>query len=341
MSTSSILRYLIAGSLTQNFIISPTGEAFSNILGGGVIFAAAGLALWEKENIGLISRVGEDFPRQWLEDLKKINLDTRGIHILPEALDLRQFLAYNDPASASPRSDNPVAKYAELGLAFPKALLGYTPARREIDSNTRPTKSALQMKDIPADYLDASAAHLCPLDFHSHLMLTSLFMQNRVNTLTLDPAESYMHPVFWAELSVLLQGITAFQTSEEKLHALFHGRTTDLWEMAEEVARFGCEIIVIKRKARGQLVLNHASHERWSIPAYPSRIVDPTGAGNAFGGGFLAGFRKSYDPVEAALYGNISASMVIEGSDPLYALGALPGLAQARLESLRNMVRKI
>ena len=89
------------------------------------------------------------------------------------------------------------------------------------------------------------------------------------------------------------------------------------------------------------MIYNHAKHERWSIPAYPSQVIDPTGAGDAFGGGFLAGFRKTYDPVEASLYGNISASLVIEGSPPFYAIDAMPGLAEARLESLRGMARKV
>jgi len=40
----------------------------------------------------------------------------------------------------------------------------------------------------------------------------------------------------------------------------------------------------------------------------------------------------------AVLHGNVSASLVIEGSGPFYALEALPGLAQARLEALRDAV---
>jgi len=70
-------------------------------------------------------------------------------------------------------------------------------------------------------------------------------------------------------------------------------------------------------------------------------VVDPTGIGDAFCGGFLAGFRHTYDPLQAVLHGNISASMVIEGHGPFYALEALPGLAQARLEALRQSVRKL
>ena len=64
-------------------------------------------------------------------------------------------------------------------------------------------------------------------------------------------------------------------------------------------------------------------------------------AGDAFCGGFLAGYRKSYDPLEAVMYGNISASLVVEGNSPAYALEAHPALATARLESLRQSVRKL
>ena len=339
MPPSSLIRNLIAGELKQNFIITPAGESYTNILGGSLTHAAVGLKIWEQDNGGLISRVGEDFSRQWIKDLQDLNFDTQGIRILPNGIDLRQFLNYTDSDAA--RSDNPIASYAELGLPFPKALLGYTPPLQEIDSRTRASDDTVRIKDVPEYYLDASAAHLCPLDFQSHQFLISLLIQNKVNTLTLDPGEGYMHPIFWDDLSLLLNGITAFQVSEEKLHAIFRGRSTDLWEMAEELARFGCEVIIIKRKARGQMIYNHANHEHWAIPAYPSQVIDPTGAGDAFGGGFLAGFRKTYDPVEASLYGNIAASLVIEGSSPFYALDAMPGLAEARLASLRGLARKV
>jgi len=40
------------------------------------------------------------------------------------------------------------------------------------------------------------------------------------------------------------------------------------------------------------------------------------------------------------LQGNISSSFIFEGTHPFYAMDALPGLAQARLEALRDMVRR-
>jgi hypothetical protein len=55
----------------------------------------------------------------------------------------------------------------------------------------------------------------------------------------------------------------------------------------------------------------------------------------------LAGYRKNYDPLEAALHGNVSASLKIEGSGAFYPLDVLPGLAQARLDSLKELAREV
>ena len=136
-------------------------------------------------------------------------------------------------------------------------------------------------------------------------------------------------------------GVTAFLPSQEELCTLFWGETYDLWEMAQAVSVYGCEYVVIKCGARGQLLYDTNTKKRWEIPAYPARLADPTGAGEAFCGGFLAGYCKNYDPLEGVLYGNISASLKMEGSGAFYPLDVLPGLAAARLGALRDMVRAV
>jgi len=150
-----------------------------------------------------------------------------------------------------------------------------------------------------------------------------------------------MNPTYWEDVPALLTGLTAFLPSEEEVRTLFQGRSRDLWEMAEALAAYGCEIIVIKRGENGQFLYDAATRTRWEVPPYPARFTNPTGAGDALCGGFLAGYRLTYDPLQAVLHGNISASLVGEGKDPFYALDALPGLAQARLEALQQNARKV
>jgi ribokinase len=150
-----------------------------------------------------------------------------------------------------------------------------------------------------------------------------------------------MNANFLDDLRSLLQGVSAFMPSEDEIRNLFWGRTNDLWEMAATLAGFGCDVIVIKRGARGQFVYERSTGKKWELPGYPSRLVDPTGAGDAFCGGFLVGYTATRDPLVAAMHGNISASFCMEGSGVFYLLDAMPGLAQARLHSLANLIREV
>ncbi len=333
-------RFLVAGQLRRNYVILPDGTARLDVPGGNALFAAVGLTVWEPDPpVGLVARIGEDYPQEWLESIRQHGLDIRGVHVLPEAVDVRSFLAYQDRNTRS--DEEPVVHFARLGMAFPKALLGYRNPASALDSRTRLLPYSLRQGDIPVDFMDASAAHLCSLDYLTHSVLPAILRQAEFTTVTLDPSQGYMNPTYWDDMPALITGLTAFLPAEEEVRSLFHGRSTDLWEMAEALSAYGCEIIVIKCGERGQLLYDAASRSRWEVPPYPARVVDPIGAGDAFCGGFLAGYRRSFDPLQAVLHGNISASLVVEGSDPFYALDALPGLAEARLNAIRQSIRKV
>jgi sugar/nucleoside kinase (ribokinase family) len=330
-------RFIVAGLLQREYLLPPVGHPLLDTPGGNLLYAAGGLRVWETE-IGLLGRVGEDYPFQWRRDIEARGFDIQGLKILPGSLDLRSFRAYSDAFEQS--RSNPVSHFARRGLTFPKSLLGYQPPDTKV--NPRQTHPhAPTVGDIPEDYLGASAVHLCSMDFTSQGQLLSAFKAGLATTVTLDPEPAYMNPDFLKNLRELLNGLTAFLPSQEELQALFWGRTNDLWEMAEELGGYGCELIAIKRGGQGQWLYDAMGKHRWEIPAYSSRMADPTGAGDAFSGGFLAGYRKSYDPLEAVLHGNVSASLKVEGSGAFYPLDVMPGLAGARLEVLRDMVHEV
>ncbi len=48
------------------------------------------------------------------------------------------------------------------------------------------------------------------------------------------------------------------------------------------------------------------------VPAVPTNVIDPTGAGNAYCGGFLAGYVQTSDVLTAARYGAVAASFLVE-----------------------------
>jgi len=333
-------RYLVLGHLTRDYILFPTSDPLLDVPGGNALYAAIGLALWDADPPpAILARVGEDYPQDWLTHFEQHGIDTRGVKFLPKAVDIRRFYAFID--SSHYICEDPIAHFARMGLSFPKSLLGYHKPKTQVDSRTELSDISIRQDDIPSDFLDVSAVHISPLDYLSHSLLPAALRQLQISTITLDPSIGYMNPTYWRDVPALLTGLSAFLPAEEEALSLFQGQSVDLWEIAEALGNYGCEIIVIKRGERGQLLYDAASHSRWEIPSYPSRMKNTIGAGDAFCGGFLASFRQTYDPLEAVLHGNISASLVVEGDQITYALDVLPGLPEARLEVLRQSVRKV
>ncbi len=331
-------RFVLAGRLNRDFILPISGEPNIDTLGGNLVYAAAGLKLWG-QTAGLLARVGENFPEEWLNRIKETDFDTEGIKVLSHEIEQRRFMAHGDLQTI--HKQNPVQQFADRGLAFPPGLLGFRPQASSHDSRTEPLDQSIQISDVPQDYLEASAVHLCPIDYLSHMILPSLFRQGQATTITLTPSPGYMSSSFWEEIPGLLSEITAFITAEEEIRSLFQGRRTDLWEMAAVLADFGPEYIVIRTVSWGFYVFDRVSGNRWVVPLYRTRAVDPTGAMDAFAGGFLVGYRKTYNPLEGALMGSVAASLVMEGSGPFYALGAMPELINLRLEALKDVVQEI
>ena len=333
-----IPNFVIAGRLSRDYILPLSGHALIDVPGGNLLYSASGLGVWENA-IGLLGRIGEDYPHEWLKLLEKHGWDRGGIRILTEPLELRHFEAWLSLQDV--QYANPVAHFARLNLPFPKPLFNYQPTSGVDDDRKTLQPASPRPADIPPNYLNTHAAHFCPLDYVTTSRLLPIFRQAGVTALTLDPSAAFMNTAAFEDVRALVHRLTAFLPSEEELRTLFWGRTDDLWQMAEALGGFGCEFVVVKRGARGQLVYDSASKKRWEVPAYPARLVNLTGAGDAFCGGFLAGYQKTYDPLRAALYGSVSASLTVEGSGAFHALEALPGLAQARLDSMAESVRQV
>jgi cytidine kinase len=326
--------FLIFGQLTREYLLPPTGSPRLDVPGGSLLYAAAGLRIWES-SIGLVGRVGDDYPREWLNECIARGFDTSGIKILPRSLDVRDFISYTESFEVS--RINPVTQFSRRQLTFPKALLGYQPLdERKVDEG-----SHLLINDIPDLYLTARAALICAMNLVTQTQLIAGMKRGDVHTFVLEPASTSMAPTARRELPALLNGVTVIITSQDELKNLFWGETHDLWKMAESVSMYGCEYVIVKCGERGQLLFDASTKRKREIPAYPARITDPIGVGDAFNGGFLSGYCKSYDPLEGVLYGNVSASLKLEGSGAYYPLDVMPGLAEARLNALRNMVREV
>jgi hypothetical protein len=111
----------------------------------------------------------------------------------------------------------------------------------------------LIVTDIPDSYLTARGALICPMSLVTQTQLIAGMKRGEVHTFVLEPASTSMSPTARRELPALLNGVTAFLTSQEELRNLFWGETHDLWKMAEWVSMYGCEYVVIKCKNKTEM----------------------------------------------------------------------------------------
>ncbi len=329
-------RLAVLGPLWREYLLPYEGRAVLDVPGGPALYAAVGAALWEPD-LGLVARLAPDFPKAWLARLRAAGWDTRGLRYVDQPVEGRRVFAYPRRGRGDALALAPL--FRQRGLHLPPDLLDYAPPPNGLDSRRQPGPLTLRASDLPPWLVEARAAVFAPHDFLTHLLVPAEVRRRGPQHIILDPAPGYMHPAFREDLRGVLLDASAFLPAEDEARELFAGLTDDLWAMAEELALWGADIVVIKRGAEGAAVYDAASRRRWWIPAYPARVHDPTGVGAAFAGGFAAGFLRHYDPLEAALYGGVSASFVIETSGALAARDPLDGLPQARLERLRAAVR--
>lgn len=331
---------IFAGELRREFFITAEGKPVLDIPGGNTLYAAVGYLLWEDDPPpGIVARVGENYPRQWLDRFVQRRINVDGVRILPQGLDLRRFYTYENRTTRV--EGNPIPHFARIGHPFPKSLVDYDSSTCLTGKQRTTGQISLRDDDLPDSYRTATVAHMCPLDYHTHNLLPAVLRQMGFMTVTLDPASSYMEPSFQGDLPSLVTGLTAFLPAEEDLRSIYRGIEVDVWEMAADIGRYGCQFVVVQRGEQGQYLYDSDRGKRWEIPAYPARVRNPTGARDAFCGGFLAGYQRTYDPLQAALYGSVSFSLVVEGDGPFYALDTLPGLPQARLMYLNDLVREL
>ncbi len=329
---------LLIGRLRREFLLPVQSAPYLNQPGGNLGYAATSYMLWGGHP-ALVSRVNADYPADWLDRYDLAGADISAIRQASEPIDDRFFVAYNE--AQQPQYENPISWFADKQLPFPLELLSYSPNIPRHCSKNEYRPDSIRVTDIASAMLDVSAAHICPIDFISHKILPSLLKSGMILTLTMRACNCYMDPIFWEEIRALIADVTAFMMTDAQALKLFQGRSSDLWEIARILADYGPEYILVNAKDGTVLLYSRLKRQRWILPAYPGKPADPTGMMDAFDAGFLAGYRKDYDVIKAALSGAVSASFCVEGSGPFYLLECLPGLREARFKVLSRQVMEV
>ena len=112
----------------------------------------------------------------------------------------------------------------------------------------------------------------------------------------------------------ILGGAQIVLASEGELQALL-GEASDA-ECAEHLTADAADVVVIKRGARGASLFLPGRGEL-SVPGLTVDVVDPTGAGDCFGGTFLSLYLGGMDASEALRYANAAGAMAVEQRGPM------------------------
>jgi cytidine kinase len=273
---------LITFSIILDDIIFPDGTTRMGVLGGGGPQTAFGMRLWS-DGVGIAAGVGDDFPpaaQAWFE---QSDIDTRGVRRV-------------------------------TGMPTPRAwqVLEQDGRRTQVWRVPGPVIAnhmRKRLENLPDAYRAARGFHmgLHPLEPDLNFIQGLGALGGLVSLEPFKPAEHHPEP---EALEHLLAAADIFAPNTEEAISLV-GAGEPL-ELVQRLMRAGANLVALRMGPDGALVTHSATREVVHIPAVPVTVVDPVGAGNAFCGGFLAGWIESMDLRLAGLYGSVAASFLVE-----------------------------
>jgi sugar/nucleoside kinase (ribokinase family) len=111
-----------------------------------------------------------------------------------------------------------------------------------------------------------------------------------------------------------LSGIDILKASERELKVATG--LGDLWRAAKFVAQRGPSFVLVTKGAKSVSAL--LAGLKYQVPVYePERVIDTTGAGDAFIGAFMAEYLRGEDPLWCVAMSSAAASCAVENLGPL------------------------
>jgi sugar/nucleoside kinase (ribokinase family) len=270
---------VIVGSVAFDTIETP-GARRDRIVGGSCTYGAVAASYFTRP--GIVAVVGEDFPKSVVAFLKRRGVDLRGLKTVKGGKTFHWHGRYGE----DPNQRDTIRTDLNVFLDF------------------RP--------EIPEAYKKAGILFLANIDPD---LQEAIFHQVEKPRLTaLDTIRLYIDTKPEA-LRRILQRVDVYFANDEEARLLTGERNLVL--AAEAIRDMGPSIVVVKKGEHGAMVFG--PDLVLAVPALPCRrLVDPTGAGDSFAGGFLgwldkAGSFSRREIRRAAVYGSVMASFTIEG----------------------------
>ncbi len=294
---------VVVGSVAFDNVQTPT-ETRNHLLGGSASYFAMAASLFTP--VRIVSVVGDDWTEEDARQLESHHIDTSCIQMVPGSKTFRWTGKYMENMNDRETLDVQLNSFADFDPVLPEEV-----ARCEylFLANGPPAVQLRVLKQC-----------------HGAKLSVADTMDLWINTAR-------------DELIELLSQIDGIVLNDSEAKLLTG--ESNLVKAGEAVRKLGPRFVVVKKGEHGAMFFSE--HETYVLPAYPTaKVVDPTGAGDSFGGGmmgYLAG-QGNFEPKtlkQALAYGTLAASFTVED----FSLDRLRTVDLDDIETRMNAYRKM
>ncbi|PYM85718.1 MAG: sugar kinase [Candidatus Rokuibacteriota bacterium] len=283
----------VVGSVALDSVTTPFGKV-REVLGGSATYFSYAASFFT--TVRLVATVGDDFPAEHLRLLKERGIDMTGLQT-SRGRTFRWVGEYGFDLNEARTIDTQLNVFADFRPVLPSSL-----------------------KKTPFLFL----ANIAP-----ELQLDVLRQMERPQLTALDTMNFWIQGRREALLRVLPE-VDVLLVNDGEARQLV--KEPNLIKAAREILTLGPRTVVVKRGEYGAVMVSNGQF--FFVPAYPlESVFDPTGAGDAFAGGFM-GYIAAQGVVDQAtvrraiVYGSVMASFTVED----FSLNRLARLSTAEVE---------
>ena len=272
-------KLLIVGTVAFDAIETPFGKT-DKILGGAATYIGLSAANFDIKS-AVVSVVGEDFPQEYLDLLKKNNINIEGIEVVKGGKTFFWKGKYHNDLNTRDTLDTQL-----------NVLADFNPV-------------------VPDSHKDAEFVMLGNL--HPLVQLSVLEQVENPKLVVLDTMNFWMDNAL-EDLMKVIAKVDVITINDEEARQL--SREYSLVKAARKIEEMGPKYVVIKKGEHGALLFH--KDQIFFAPALPlEEVFDPTGAGDTFAGGFAGYLAKtgdvSFENMKSAIiYGSNLASFCVE-----------------------------
>jgi len=290
---------VIVGSVAYDSIETPFAKK-EKIIGGASIYGALGISFFTKAHI--VGIAGNDFNMSFLKNLKQKNIDIQGLKIVNGKTFFWQGKYHYDMKTRESLKTE-LNVFADFNPEIPE-----------------------KYKKIPFLFL----ANINPV-----LQLKVLNSMKNLK-FTICDTMNYWIKNDKKNLLKVFNKVDCIVLNDEEIRE-FTG-IPNLIKGAKFIQKFGPEYIIIKKGEYGASILGPDFY--FTIPSFPVEdVIDPTGAGDSFGGAFI-GYIAKQNKInknilkKAISYANIVASFTVEDF-------GITKLMKIKIKDIEDRLRKL